>query len=260
MPAADGFEEPRATGLPPLPRVLARVAAASSLLLLAALPLLAWLAPAGFAALLAKDGRAGGTGAVENLTVLALLPGIAAGAWALLRGRIAPRPARVWLGLWVAACVYFAGEEASWGQWWFGWETPAALAELNDQGEANLHNVSSWLDQKPRALVELFVVLAGVVGPLARRAGWRRAPRAAGAGPAWHEWVLAPGALLPAALPFVLVRVAGWLLESADASLGSSELREFALAWFLAWYLGSFAARALSARRRPAGPPARGSA
>jgi hypothetical protein len=229
---------PGRLSLRPLPPAFSRPAVAASLLLLAVLPLAAWLDPPGFAALLAKDGAAGGTGAVEQLTVLVLLPGIAAGAWALLARRIAPRSARAWLGLWVAACLYFAGEEASWGQWWFGWETPEALAALNDQGETNLHNVSSWLDQKPRALVEVFVLLAGVLAPLARRAA---AADPAGA-PHRADWVVAPRALLPAALPFVLVRAAGWL--PGDLPLGDSELRELALAWFLAWYLGSFAARA----------------
>lgn len=248
------------------PAAFAAAAAASSLAVLAALPLLAWLAPGSLAAALAKDGAAGGTGAVEQLTVLVLLPGLLAGGVALLWRRVAHRPARAWLAAWLAACLYFAGEEASWGQWWFGWQTPAALAALNDQGEANLHNVSSWLDQKPRALVEAFAVLAGVLAPLARRAGWRAAPRAPGAAPRWDEWVVAPAALLPAALPFMLVRVAGWL--PGEAPLGDSELRELALAWFLAWYLAAFAVRGrglgaqgpVSAPRPPSGPPSRGSA
>lgn len=216
------------------PAAFTAAAVASSLALLAALPLLAWLAPGTLSAALAKDGAAGGTGAVEQLTVLVLLAGLLAGGAALWTRRVAHRPARLWLLAWLAACLYFAGEEASWGQWWFGWRTPAALAALNDQGEANLHNVSSWLDQKPRALVEAFVLLAGVAAPLARRAGWRAAPRR-------DEWVVAPLALLPAALPFVLVRVAGWL--PGEAPLGDSELRELALAWFLSWYLAAFAVR-----------------
>jgi len=175
MPAAPSTLAPGPAALPPLPRAFARVAAACSLLLLAALPLAAWLAPGDLATALAKDGAAGGTGAVEHLTVLVLLPGIATGAWALRAGRSAPRPARAWLGLWVAACVYFAGEEASWGQWWFGWQTPAPLAELNDQGEANLHDISSWLDQKPRALA-LAWFLACYLGALAARVRLLSAP------------------------------------------------------------------------------------
>ncbi len=233
--------DPQAAGTAPSSPRFTWLVRISSLLLLAALPLGAWLDPDGFGALLAKDEAEGGTGVVEHLTVLVLLPGIAAGSWALLSRRVAYRPARLWLALWVAACVYFAGEEASWGQWYVHWKTPAPVAALNDQGEANLHNMSSWLDQKPRALVELFIVLAGVVAPLARRAGWWRVPRDAARGPAWDQWVVAPDALLPAALPFVLVRVTGWLPEPVALHLGSSELRELTVAWFLTWYLVAFA-------------------
>ena len=34
-----------------------------------------------------------------------------------------------------------AGEEISWGQRVFGWETPSSMVELNQQQELNLHNI-----------------------------------------------------------------------------------------------------------------------
>jgi hypothetical protein len=47
--------------------------------------------------------------------------------------------------LWVlppaAACFLVAGEEVSWGQRLLGMGTPEALAEVNVQGETNLHNI-----------------------------------------------------------------------------------------------------------------------
>ena len=39
------------------------------------------------------------------------------------------------------ACFAIAGEELSWGQWIFHWETPDALAQVNLQNETNLHNL-----------------------------------------------------------------------------------------------------------------------
>ena len=70
---------------------------------------------------------------------------------------------------WVAAislgCLYFAGEELSWGQHIFKWSTPDYLSRLNDQDETNLHNISSWFDQKPRLLLELSVFLGGIIVP-----------------------------------------------------------------------------------------------
>ena len=51
----------------------------------------------------------------------------------------------------------------SWGQHLAGWSTPDAIAELNDQQETNLHNMSSWLDQKPRLALELWIVFSALL-------------------------------------------------------------------------------------------------
>jgi hypothetical protein len=66
-------------------------------------------------------------------------------------------------------CLTIAGEEASWGQHFFGWGTPEGWRALNDQHETNLHNIGSWADQKPRAVVELTVMGLGIGWPLL---GW----------------------------------------------------------------------------------------
>ena len=62
--------------------------------------------------------------------------------------------------------VYFAGEEISWGQHWFNWETNNFFKNFNDQSETNFHNMSSWFDQKPRFLLIIFVILGGIILPL----------------------------------------------------------------------------------------------
>ena len=36
---------------------------------------------------------------------------------------------------------FLIGEELSWGQRMFGWETPASMGEINKQNETNLHNI-----------------------------------------------------------------------------------------------------------------------
>ena len=64
------------------------------------------------------------------------------------------------------ACLYIAGEEASWGQHYLGWATPEGWQAVNDQGETNLHNISSWFDQKPRSLLEIAIVIGGIRVPL----------------------------------------------------------------------------------------------
>jgi hypothetical protein len=78
-----------------------------------------------------------------------------------------------WLGLWVAlaaiCCLYVGGEEVSWGQHFLNWSTPEYWAAINDQNETNLHNTSSWLDQKPRLILLIGVVIGGLVIPALRK-------------------------------------------------------------------------------------------
>lgn len=64
---------------------------------------------------------------------------------------------------------YISGEEISWGQHVLNWDTPAYWSNINDQNETNLHNTSSWLDQKPRLLLFAGIVAAGLLVPLLRR-------------------------------------------------------------------------------------------
>jgi hypothetical protein len=211
------------------------------------------------------EGKRGGL--VEHLTVLVLLPGIVAGLCAAVRYRKrlpgVPWLLAGWFALWALACVYFAGEEASWGQHLFGWQTPdwvgaiyETLGMVNDQGETNIHNASSWLDQKPRAAVELWVVIGGIVVPaiylLSREA--RHNPRS------YVYWIFPTHVGLVAAALMLLVRVLDLLADppgaAADAEgavdggrsfiadLGSSEVREFYIATFLSLYLLSFWYRA----------------
>jgi hypothetical protein len=228
-----------------MPRAFHLLASSVSLLLLAGLVCYAAWDPAGFARQLANDAAPGGAGAIEHLTVMVLIPGIVCGLYAFWRFRERlPHPI---LGYWVLACtlacLYFAGEEASWGQWYFRWDTPEFLARLNAQGETNLHNMSSWLNQKPRALVELFIVVVGVLVPLWGVVGGQKPLIGRGVPWAWAGWVSAPTTLLPAGLPFVAIRMARWVPHPVGKTLGAYELRECVIAWFLMWYLLSYAVR-----------------
>ena len=67
--------------------------------------------------------------------------------------------------LFLLGLVYFSGEEISWGQNWFNWETNNFFSNINDQSETNFHNVSSWLDQKPRNVLICFILFAGIFSP-----------------------------------------------------------------------------------------------
>jgi hypothetical protein len=185
-----------------------------------------------------KDTGPDGGGIAEHGTVLVLLPGIVAGI-AVLRHYRAHLPLMLtgWVLAWTLACIYFAGEEASWGQHYLHWGTPDLLHGVNDQQETNLHNIGTWFDQKPRTLVELWVVVAGLILPL-----WRAIRRRAPVGiKAWREWFWPTSIGILTAAIFLgthILGVAGKITGlQALQLIGANELREFYIAMFLSSYL-----------------------
>ena len=81
---------------------------------------------------------------------------------------------RAWLAALALGCFYIAGEEHSWGQHFFGWETPEGWSAINRQDETNLHNTTSWLNHKPRVLLNLGVLFGSILIPLALARGVAR--------------------------------------------------------------------------------------
>jgi hypothetical protein len=206
-------------------------------LMVLVLILMAYINPELFELMLAKDIDGG---IVEHSTVLILLPGIVAGfAVFFFHRKNLPAP---WLGwwilMWTLACVYFAGEEISWGQWFFQWETPEIFKELNSQEETNLHNITPWLFQKPQALVEIWIFVGGIVLPL----WWRYKDKK------WiadHNnakfWLLPTYVCIPVAAIAIVARFFKPFLKAVPLphlrSLGTGELREYYIALFLCLYL-----------------------
>lgn len=173
-------------------------------------------------------------------------------------GRTRPEPGlRLWLILVALACVYLVGEEASWGQHYFGWGTPDWIAALNRQQETNLHNMSTWLNEKPRSLFEIGVVLGGIVHPLLL--AWR------GRGLIRRPWWLAPDIFcLPSAVLAELWRLpeqlfeTSWLRSTAVAAdvlgwIRYSEVQELFFFYLILIYV-------LSIRRRLRTTPTPGGA
>ena len=188
--------------------------------------------------LLRRDEHPDGGGIAETGTVLILIPAIIAGL-AMLRHYRDQLPLWMlgWLLGWILACIYFAGEEASWGQHYFHWGAPEVLQGLNDQNETNLHNIGSWFDQKPRTLVELWIVFAGLVVPMIHR--FR--PRALYADRAWARWFWPTAIGIPTVIAFLFAVVVALVAKKTGRvdlhQLGSNELREFYIAAFLSSYL-----------------------
>ncbi len=179
------------------------------------------------------------SGFFEHGTVLVLLIGVAAGAYAVAMGSFLQLWLRGWILAWTLASFYFAGEEASWGQHYFGWQTPELFDKINKQDETNFHNTSSWLNMKPRTGVELWMLVGGVVVPLLRSRNLLTRNAVA----VWF-WPTLAGITTVAAN--FLLRICDAVALSTEKGsrfhavffeLGNSEPREFFIALFLSIWL-----------------------
>ncbi len=186
---------------------------------------------------------------VEIPTVLTLIAAIAMGICAIrCAHQLRIRFLVGWLLLGTLGCIYFAGEEASWGQWYLKWSTPEAWDALNRQGETNLHNTvgiaGTLLDKLPRLLLTLGAFVGGIAVPVYLKV------RGQSLNPArlWY-WIWPTPVALPSA-------VFGVFLARIDRTIGdlvghdwpfydlrTGELKEFMLAFFLLVYLASLSTR-----------------
>lgn len=193
---------------------------------------------------MAKDAN-GAPGVIEIATVLVLVPAIVAGAVAMIwhRAKLPSRRLILWLLAWTLACLYFAGEECSWGQRLFGYQTPSWLESLNKQDDVTLHNISSWFHQKPRFLVGMWILVGALLVP-----AWRRVKKRGERLPTdWRYWFWPTKVcVVPAALILLLrifKEVEEYMGSGADGTLievlAASELHEFYVAVFLMIYLAS---------------------
>ena len=106
-------------------------------------------------------------GIIENLTVCFLVFTIFLTLHLVIKHRkYLDVYLKIFLALYVLGCIYFAGEEASWGQHWFGWETNEYFKTVNDQKETNLHNTHIWLDRRPKGIISLLIGIGGILVPI----------------------------------------------------------------------------------------------
>ena len=199
----------------------------------------------------------GELGLVENLTTLFLVIACVAAVRMWLARRESGSPLFGPFVLMMAlGCFFFAGEEASWGQHWLGFEPPEGVAARNDQGEFNLHNdpfFEKILDQLPRTLLTLAALIGGVLAPLF----WRKdrggpEPRSSRVG----DWIWPSAVCLPAALLSVAVSWPEKLFEltpgglPAALNISAGETKEFGLGLFLMLYLLSLHAALRAGQER----------
>lgn len=131
--------------------------------LLVALPLITWLAPDFYRDRVLPEGY----GILELMHFFVPLAGVLVGVRLLLAKTV--RDHRLWwvlIFLGTLACFYTAGEEHSWGQHFFHWQTPEIWSAVNRQNETNLHNSSPLFNMLPRAVLELAILGLGIIYPI----------------------------------------------------------------------------------------------
>lgn len=196
-------------------------------------------------------------GILELGTVAFTLIGIGFGVATLIRfRRRLPRLMTPVLVLGVLAAIYYAGEEASWGQWYFGWKTPPGWGDMNRQNETNLHNIqiegaADWVNSLlafifsngPRAAMTIGCIVGGVIMPLALR---RQLLESASRNGAWY-WIVPTYVMAPIAGLAFGVSVLSKLHESLEFLEVGGEFKEYCLAIVMMFYFMSIWLRARSA-------------
>lgn len=139
---------------------------------------------------------------------------------------------KFWFGLAAICCFYVAGEEISWGQHVWDWATPDYWSYVNDQQETNLHNTSSWLDQKPRLILELGIVVGTLVLPILKKRGLLKLPT-------YLEVLLPPKQLSLIALFVVVPQMFEKIFEVFDIVIfvRFSEVQELYMFYFVLLYI-----------------------
>ncbi|MEA1937870.1 MAG: hypothetical protein U9N14_02105 [Pseudomonadota bacterium] len=160
-----------------------------------------------FACMLKKESSFG-----EHMTsVLFLASAVMAGILACDTTAFGNHWVRTGFFIVVFGSVFVAGEELSWGQHMFGWETPDWVKAVNKQDETNLHNIfERALDQKLRGISSIVIFVICGITPLLIRAGKL----------AWLErfppvrWLIPSMALVPVSWlvisPRIIDRVQVW--------------------------------------------------
>ena len=200
------------------------------------------------------DWLAGEDGVSEWWSVITYLAAAALAAatgWRL-RGIGHPRLA-LFHAILAASLLVGAMEEISWGQRLFGWGTPAALSEINEQGETTLHNVEA-VDSVIFGF--LFWGSLGALAGAAIRASWHRSGRVTSA-----DLILPSLVLVPSLLMILVWRLGDFwtpvnlprlLMEAFDFGPQGSEVPEVLLGLCLCLYTYANLKRATILRRHTA--------
>ena len=113
-------------------------------------------------------------GPLENLTALLFFIAGLIFLWSARKAKDGQRLegayAVFFLVAWGVLMIVFAGEEISWGQRIFGFETPEAIDRANKQNEFNIHNLAFFDSYGGTGnYVSIFMLTVGIVLPVMDR-------------------------------------------------------------------------------------------
>ncbi len=180
-------------------------------------------------------------GLIELSTPLLAFIGVGFGIAALRYHHVVTdKLAVIWIACTTLGCFYIGGEEISWGQWLFFWETPETFLAINDQQETNIHNISSWFDQKPRMFLEIWVLIGGIIFPIREMMGKRLHASL----DTWRYWFWPTPVMLPTGILVIVSKLPERYLDIFDVKeialrIRYSEAQEYYFALFLLLYLAS---------------------
>jgi hypothetical protein len=199
-------------------------------LALIALIAISQLKPDWYAAWIIPEGY----GVLEFSQFATMLIALALAVRLLLKPLVRRRPFLLAVTIVAAlSCIYIAGEEMSWGQHLFHWNTPDYWGEVNRQQETNLHNTYALFEKYPRAVLEIGVLMGGILVPIA-------ACFLPGLRTNRLSLFLPPFALMPAAVGLIAVKLADMAFQTGTVGellQRPSETIESLLYFFILAYL-----------------------
>ncbi len=194
-------------------------------------------------------------GLIEHATVLFSVLGFVFALLVVANRKSCPRPWMTYFMLFFAlGFFYIAGEEISWGQHLFKWDTPQWIGEANRQNETNLHNLHLSLDRIPKTIIGVGIVLSGILWPLFSHYRGVKIENSEGD---WY-WLWPTSVVRVTAVCFLIVWLLDRLMVQTDLlsgegySIGFQEHREMIMLYFLLLYSASIYLR-VKARGETAG-------
>lgn len=184
-------------------------------------------------------------GITEMATLIILAVAIyAAVSGARLARRLSKPTLSTWLLVYAVGAIYFLGEEASWGQHIFGWQTPEQWGSINGQLETNLHNtegvVGNLLDKFPRAVLTFSALLFGFAYPLWRMKQNKSIPQSS-----LMYWLLPTSACIVVGFLVPFASMPGKITDTPPPALDLyyGEIKELMIAQFIMIYAVSILTR-----------------